>query len=157
MPPPLLYPIDDIDPAHVELTRDQIYDILPQRDEFMLLDGITYIDVTARRIIAFKEIRPDDWWAKGHLPGRPLFPGVLQIECAAQMAAYITHATFDTDRFLGFTGVDNVKFRGGIVPPCRLTLVGYATSVKKRRTICEAQGLVDGQLVFEATITGMPL
>ena len=157
MPASPLFDVADLDLSQVQISREQLYEVLPQRHEFMMLDGILHFDAEARRVVAFKDIRADDWWARAHLPGRPLFPGVLMIEAAAQMAAYCSHVLLATDRFLGFTGVDNVKFRGTVEPPCRLLLLGDAASVRPRRVICHAQGLVDDKMVFEGTITGMPL
>ena len=157
MPASPLFDVADLDLSQVQVSREQVYEILPQRHEFMVLDGILHFDAAARRVVAFKDIRTDDWWARGHLPGRPLLPGVLMIEAAAQVAAYCSHMLNATDRFLGFTGVDNVKFRGIVQPPCRLLLLGHAASVKPKRVICDAQGWVGNKLVFEGTVTGMPV
>ncbi len=79
------------------------------------------------------------------------------IEAAAQLTAYFTKAIVTDDRFFGFVGVDDVKFRETVVPPARLILIGRAVSIKPRRTIFRMQGLLEGKLVFEAKITGMPV
>jgi len=157
MPPPLLFDISNIDLDRVLIDKEQIRQVNPQRYEFEQLDGIIYFDTEKGRMVGLREIRPDEWWAKGHLPGRPIFPGVLMIEAAAQMAAYFTKTVLNESRFIGFGGVDRVKFREAVIPPARLYILGQAVEVRSRRTVCDVQGLVDGRIVFEARITGMPM
>jgi 3-hydroxyacyl-[acyl-carrier-protein] dehydratase len=157
MPRDLLVDLGRVDLNAVETSQEAIYSFLPQRGEFMLLDGIVALNVEERWIVAYKDIRPDDWWTAGHLPNRPLFPGVLQIEAAAQVVAYFTHVVVGTELFLGFVGVDKVKFRGAVVPPSRLLFIGRMTDMRPRRTIGTVQALVDDEIVFEGTITGMPV
>lgn len=138
-------------------TRDQIYAHLPHRYEFMQLDGVIHLDRQARLGVGLREVREDEFWVKGHIPGRPLLPGILMLETAAQMAAFLSHQLRPDDRFMAFGGVDAVKFRGTVAPPSRMYLLLKATEIKPRRTIAEAQGIVDGKLVFEGRITGLPI
>lgn len=93
--------------------------------------------------------------SRHHVPGRPLFPGVLMIETAAQLCSYLTHTLHTGDPFVGLTGVDNVKYRGTVEPPCRFVVVGKLLKASSRRTRTAMQGFVDGAMVFEAVITGM--
>jgi 3-hydroxyacyl-[acyl-carrier-protein] dehydratase len=92
----------------------------------------------------------------GHIPGRPLFPGVLMVEAAAQLASFVFLHRMPHVKFLGFSGLNDVKFRGQVVPGDRLILLDKGVEFRPRRIICEAQGLVNGTTVFEATIIGMP-
>jgi 3-hydroxyacyl-[acyl-carrier-protein] dehydratase len=103
----------------------------------------------------YHDLTVDAWWVRGHIPGRPLFPGVLMIEVAAQLASVMTHSFLPGDRFIGFGGVSEVKFRGAIEPPARFLVIGKAIELRSRRTVCQAQGFVNGTMVFEAAITGM--
>ena len=157
MPRDRLCDLDRIDLNQLQVSQEEIYKFLPQRHEFMLLDGVVAMNVEERWIVARKEIRDDDWWVGGHLPGRPIFPGALQIEAAAQMVAYFAHVANQSHQFLGFAGVDQVKFRGMVTPPCRLLFLARITDMRPRRTIGETQAVIDGKIVFEATITGMPV
>ena len=129
----------------------------PHRYEFALLDGIVHWDLEKGIFAGFHDVRADAWWVRGHVPGRPLFPGVLMIEVAAQLASYLTHRILGRTGFVGFVGVDNVKFRGTISPPARYVVVGRSKSIKRRRTVCETQGFVGNTMVFEGEITGMPV
>jgi 3-hydroxyacyl-[acyl-carrier-protein] dehydratase len=157
MPPPLLFDPKQLDLSGVAITKEQIYEVLPHRYEFSLLDGISYLDAQTRRCVGFKDVRSDEWWTKGHIPGRPLLPGVLMIEAAAQLASYFTSFILKDNRFWGFGGVDQVKFRDAVTPPSRLYLIGVGTDIRPRRLVCQVQGLVDETMVFEATLTGMPV
>lgn len=157
MPPPVILDPNTLDFATLIADRGEIERVNPHRHEFMLLDGVVYLEEKNAVYAGFHDIRSDAFWARGHIPGRPLFPGVLQLEVAAQLASFLHHRIFEGDKFLGFTGLDDVKFRGTVEPPCRLVVVGRGRSMKPRRMICESQGFVDGTMVFEAVITGMTM
>jgi len=155
MPPPVILDLSTLDFSRPLADREEIQRINPQRDEFALLDAIVYVDESSRIFVGYHDVRADAWWARGHIPGRPLFPGVLMIEVAAQLASYMSLRYLGGHGFLGFVGADGVKFRGAISPPARFVVVGRALEMRKRRTICETQGFVDNAMVFEAVITGM--
>lgn len=152
-----LVDLSRIDLNKLVVTREQIYEHLPHRHEFMQLDGIIHIDVAERVAVGLREVRVDEFWVKGHIPGRPLMPGVIMLETAAHMASYLSHAVQPISGFLGFGGLDNVKFRGAVAPPARMYVLVKGVEIRPRRTVCDAQGIVDGKLIFEARITGMPV
>lgn len=148
----------EVDCSRLLYTRQQIYEVLPQQYEFAQLDGIVRLDVDNRLAIGFRDVRPDEWWCRGHMPGKPLFPGVLMVECAAQLAAFATHfVQSGAAGFVGFGGIDKAKFRDAVEPPARIILACRGTEVRPRRIICETQAYRDGEIVFEATITGLRL
>ncbi|MFQ5807952.1 MAG: 3-hydroxyacyl-ACP dehydratase FabZ family protein [Phycisphaerae bacterium] len=157
MPPPLILDPSALDFSRLIADRDEILRVNPQRHEFALLDGIVHRDLEKGLFAGYHDVHEDAWWVRGHIPGRPLFPGVLMIEAAAQLASYVTHCTLKVKGFTGFAGVDKVKFRGTVTPPARFVVVGRGQRIKRRRTICETQGFVDNTMVFEAEITGMPV
>ena len=84
-------------------------------------------------------------------------PGVLVIETAAQLAT--VHAKLIreelTESFVGFGGVNNVKFRGQILPGDELIMVTRLLKMRTRFFIMECQGLVKNDAVFEGTVSGM--
>ncbi len=157
MPPPLLFSLDGVDLDHVELDREAIYRILPQRREFMVLDGICMVNADRMQMVAFAEIRADAWWVEGHLPSRPLLPGVLMLEMAGQACAVATNVIAGYSGFTGFGGVDDCKFRGSVVPPARLYVLCECGDYRRRRVVCNAQGICNGKQVFEATVTGVAM
>ncbi len=157
MPSPLILDLGTIDLERVLITREQIYERLPHRYEFMMLDGIVHLDREQLLAVAVRHVREDEWWVRGHIPGRPLFPGVLMVETAAQLAAYVSMEVQPSHRFIGFGGIDAVKFRAAISPPATLYIILKGVEIRPRRTICDVQGVVNGQMAFEARITGMPV
>lgn len=157
VPPPLLYDLNAVDLDRVVYTREEIYDCLPHRYEFMQLDAIVHVDEAAEIAIARRDVREDEWWVKGHVPARPLLPGVLLLETAAQLAAFMRNKMFGQPGFVGFGGVDDCKFREAITPPARIYVVGKKVENRPRRVQAACQAVIDGSLVFEATITGLAM
>ena len=156
VPPPLLIDLDTVDLNAVALSKRQIYDMLPHRHEFQVLSGVCMYDLPGQRIITFVDITTQDWWVKAHVEGRPLLPGVLMLEMAAQSSAVLAKLA-GNDEFLGFGGVEQCKFRETVIPPARLYLLCVGVDYRSRRIISNTQGVRDGRLVFEAQITGLTI
>lgn len=157
MPPP---PI--LDPAELDLSspiarEPEIARAIPQRHEFALLDAVVLVDADRSLFAGYHDVREDAYWVRGHIPGRPLFPGVLMIEVAAQLCSYLHHKVFQPSGFIGFVGVDRVKFRGAVSPPCRFLVMARGKVLKPRRLTCEVQGFVNEVMVFEGEISGMTM
>lgn len=158
MPPPVFLLPSDLDIGKIVADREAIERMLPHRHEFQLLDAVLMIDVERGLFAGYHDVRPDAFWCRGHIPGRPLLPGVLMLEIGAQLCSYVYLTQFaGAGRFLGFTGLDEVKFRGAVAPPARLVVTGKPVQMSLRRLICQTQGFVDDEMVFEAKITGMPI
>lgn len=157
MPPQPIIDLSKVDLNHVIATRDDIEKMNAQRFEMSQLDAIVYLDEAAQILVGYKDVRADEFWVRGHIPGRPLMPGVLMIEAAAQLVSYYVMRTTKINGFVGFGGVDGVKFRDTVVPGDRLVLVTQVVDSRPRRIICSTQGFVGGKMVFEGTITGMPV
>jgi len=158
MVPSLLFDISGIDMDRLQYDAEAVERINPHRGDMRMLDGVIYMDEGHTRAVAFKDVREDEFWVPGHIPGRPLLPGVLMIEAAAQLASVLTKHYLpegEQDAFVGFVGVEKVKFRGQVEPGDRLIVLSKVLEFRRRRTVCASQGLVRGGLVFEATITGM--
>jgi len=158
MPPTPIVDPDSIRCDELLYTREQIYQILPQQFEFSQLDGIVLADKEAMVFAAYRDVRPDEWWCRGHMPQQAIFPGVLMIEAAAQLSAFAQQLIVPTPgAIMGFAGVDRAKFRDSIFPPARVILIGRPTDTRLRRFQCEIQGFVDGKMAFEAAISGIRL
>ncbi|MBI3268269.1 MAG: beta-hydroxyacyl-ACP dehydratase [Planctomycetes bacterium] len=156
MPPPLLADLSTIDFTHVEAGPDEIRKYLQQRFEMEQLDVVVKYDAAAHLVVGYKDVKPDEFWVRGHIPGRPIVPGVLMIEAAAQLSTYyIKRALGDAfGKFIGFAGLEHVRFRGTVVPGDRLILLSKNLDLRARTSRCATQGVVNGRLVFEAEILG---
>ena len=157
MAPQLIFDISNIDLDQVVVGVDEIERINPHRGEMRMLDGVIWESHEASEALAFRDVRADEFWVPGHIPGRPVLPGVLMIEAAAQLASFLFLRRLGEPCFMGFAGVDKVKFRGQVVPGDRFFLLCKEIEFRRRRSICTTQGVVKGQLVFEALVTGMPM
>ncbi len=157
MAPSFLYDISGLDLNKVAIDIEGIRAVIPQRFEMEMLSGIVHIDDPNDAIVAFKDISLDDFWVRGHIPGRPLMPGVMMIECAAQACAFWTMRKHPEMGFIGFAKCDEVRFRGTVVPPARLYMIAKVVEISRRRCIAKCQGINNGTLVFEATVTGMSI
>ena len=153
-----LLDLDTIDLDACIAGPEELRKSLAQRGTFFMLDGVIHRDVDAGLVVGFKDIKADDWWAPDHIPGRPLFPGVLMIESAAQLCSY----DFDlrqpqNDSFVGFGGVNQTRFRGTVEPEGRLYFTGKLNRVRRSMFMYFAQAQFNGKLVFETEILGVTL
>ena len=157
MPPQLLYDISAIDLNKVLYDREAIRKVNPQRGDMEHIDAIVHVDGPKGQIIGYKDVREDEFWVPGHIPGRPLLPGVIMIEAAAQVAGFYTATVVGWPGFIGFGGATDIRFRQPVKPGCRLHMIVQKTEQRHRRVVCKVQGLVNGDMVFEATIIGTQL
>jgi len=158
MPPSLLVDIDRLDLGRTLYDIKVVEAVNPHRYEMRQLDGILALDLAAGTIVGFKDVREDEFWVRGHIPGRPLLPGVLMLESAAQLASFfVKKINAQESRFIGFSGLEEVKFRVQVTPGNRLYLLGKFVENRPRRFKLATQGVVNGQLAFEAIIVGMPI
>lgn len=158
MPPELLFDLSRLDFDRVLAGRKEIENVNPQRFEMEQLTGILHMDSTQHLIAGFKDVTADEFWVRGHMPDYPLMPGVLICEAAAQLCSYyiMTNGFIQGD-FLGFGGMENVRFRGPVRPGDRLVLISKGIKMHRRQCIFNVQGFVGATMVFHAEIIGVPL
>ncbi|MBI1849239.1 MAG: beta-hydroxyacyl-ACP dehydratase [Planctomycetes bacterium] len=148
--------LSKLDLEKVELDIEGIRRCIPQRYEMEQLDGIIRYDPVQEFIVGFRDVRNDEFWVRGHIPGRPLLPGVLMLEAAAQLAStYIGLTLKQPGLFIGFGAADRVKFRGTVAPGDRLLIAARCQAMRSRAAVFDVQGLVAGKVVFEARVTGV--
>jgi len=153
-----------VDPATIEFTRkladrEAIRAVNPQRYEMEQLDVILSLDPELKIIIGYRDVRPDEFWTRGHMPGNPILPGVLMCEAAAQLCSYyITHQKIMADgHILGFGGMNEMRFRSTVKPGDRLVVIARGERLKRMACLFQVEGYVGDVLAFEGGIMGIAL
>lgn len=132
------------------LTLEDIKKILPHRDPFLFVDRVLSIE-PGKKISGIKKITGDEFFFKGHFPGRPILPGVIMIEALAQLGGLLmlnneeclTHPAY-------FIGVNRVRFRKAVIPGDELTL--EVELIRMRTRIAQMRGVlkIEGEAACEA-------
>jgi len=135
-----------------ELDREAIMKILPHREPFLFVDKIVSLE-TGKHATGIKNVNSDEYFFKGHFPGRPVMPGVLIIESMAQVGGVMMLSPQENrGKIAYFMSIDNAKFRKPVVPGDQLILEVQAGKIKSRTGMVHARALVDGKVVAEADL-----
>ena len=130
-----------------------IMNILPHRSPFLLVDKI--YSCTETCVIGLKNVTMNEPFFVGHFPGKPVMPGVLQVEAMAQTGGILALKSVpDPENYLTyFMKIDNVRFKQQVVPGDTL-IFKLELLAPIRRGICQMQGsaYVNGKLATEAVL-----
>lgn len=149
-------PIDHIDPNAAPVAdREGIAALIPHRGDMLLLDEIMWHNEDFTQAVARRYVRSDEFWCPGHVPTRPIMPGVLLVEAGAQLAAWAYYHFFEHRWFAGFTRIEETSFHIQVVPGDELWLLCSSRKRSEKRFVCDVQGIVDGNVAFKSLITGM--
>jgi 3-hydroxyacyl-[acyl-carrier-protein] dehydratase len=134
-------------------TRDPLRE-LPHGPEFRFLDEILEM-VGGRRGVATYQVKGDEPFLRGHFPGQPLFPGVLLIEIAAQLAGVTAQSDPGVPPLSGLklTALRTVKILGTARPG--ETILAHATILGRMGNLIQAEATAEvaGRRILEATLT----
>lgn len=133
---------------------EQALKVLPHGPEFRFLDRLLSL-TPGREGEGEYRVRGDEPFLKGHFPGEPIFPGVLLVEAAAQLAGVIVQSDPVVPPLEGLklTALRGVKILGTARPGEVVRLVAEVTGRMGDLVQARARGYVGSQLVLQADLT----
>ena len=138
--------------AKPQMDVGDIQRILPHRYPFLLIDKVIELE-EEKRCKALKNVTVNDYFFRGHFPGRPVMPGVLIVEAMAQTAGIIILCKKENaGKIAYFMGIDNARFRRVVVPGDQLILDVEVIKIKARTGIAKAKAYVDNKEVASADL-----
>ncbi|MEM1367608.1 MAG: 3-hydroxyacyl-ACP dehydratase FabZ [Cyanobacteria bacterium P01_H01_bin.15] len=128
----------------------QIQQFLPHRYPFALVDRILEY-VPGERIVGLKNVTFNEPFFPGHIPQKPLMPGVLIVESMAQVGGVLLTQLPDMEgNFFGFVGIDKTRFRRQVVPGDQLVMEIELLSFRRKRLAkMKGAGYVAGKLAVD--------
>lgn len=135
------------------LDKEGIKNIIPQREPFLMIDEVEEY-VPGESATAYKNVSEDEYYFKGHFPGKPIMPGVLIVESLAQTGAVaILSMEENKGKNALFGGIDKIRFKKQVVPGDRLKLEVKIIKRKGPIGIGEAIATVDGKVAAKGELT----
>lgn len=135
------------------LNKEQIKEIIPQREPFLMIDEVEEY-IPGESAVAYKKVEKTEWYFQGHFPGNPIMPGVLITESLAQTGAVaILSMEENKGKNALFGGIDKMKFKKMVVPGDRLKLEVNIIKRKGPIGIGEAVATVEGKMVAKGELT----
>ena len=137
------------------LNLEQIKEIIPHRDPFLLIDEVVELEPGVRAV-AKKYLKPDETWFKGHFPQEPVQPGVLTIEMLAQTGAVCALCLPENKgKIAFFAGIDKARFRGKAGPGDTLTLSVEVINTAHGVSFCNCVATVIGRKIATAEFSSV--
>ena len=136
----------------------EVMRLLPHRYPFLLVDRIVEMTqgpiVPGSKVVGLKNVTVNEPFFQGHFPGNPVMPGVLLIECMAQVAGclFFANESDPTSKLMYLTGVDKARFRRPVLPGDQVVVTAEIVNVKSTLVKIKAEARVDGALCAEAEI-----
>lgn len=135
------------DPAHrVELGRNAIEALIPHRDPFLFVDRIDAVDRVGGLIAGRRWIDPNDPLFRGHFPGDPIYPGVLQVETMGQLALCLYALVRGPSAGVRALKIHHAAFLAAIRPGAELVVLAKTLESDDYTGVCAGQ-VLDGDTI----------
>jgi len=135
-----------------KLNKSDIEKIIPHRYPFLLIDEIVEVE-PGIRIKGIKYVKEDEYYFKGHFPGNPIMPGVLQVETIAQVGAVsVLMLPENKGKIVLFAGIDKARFKKIVRPGDTLIIEVKIESFRRNIGRGKGRATVDGDLACAADI-----
>ena len=135
-----------------KMTKKDIENIIPHRAPFLLIDEILEIE-PGKRIKGVKYVSEEEYYFKGHFPGNPIMPGVLQVETIAQAGAVaVLILPKNKGKLVLFAGIDKARFKKMVKPGDELIIEVEIESFRRNIGKGKGKATVDGKLACAADI-----
>ena len=133
---------------------DTALNLLPHGAEFRFLDRLVNLNPGQTGAGEY-QVRGDEPFLRGHFPGQPLFPGVLLVEAAAQLAGVVAQSDPKIPPLDGLklTALRNVKILGTARPGEIIQLEARITGRLGNLVQAQATARVTGEIVLTAALT----
>lgn len=146
---------------------ERVCSFLPHRDPFLFIDSVSEVnsavpnpkeikDLVGATVVAHYRTKKEHEIFKGHFPGNPILPGVVQVEMMAQASSFIMDLVFDNLSELkmevALVSVEAAKFRKPIIPEMDLVIKTTCAKIRGPMISSNCEIYFDGHLTSQASV-----
>jgi len=127
---------------------------LPHGPDFRFIDRLTKREPGKSGTGEYR-VRGDEPFLRGHFPGQPIFPGVLLVEAAAQLAGTVAQSDPQIPPRAGLklTAMRGIKILGTAKPGETIQIEARILNRLGNLVQAQASASVNGQTVMQGEVT----